>query len=79
MTDCLLCTTPPASASPAFLRSHCRCGFELKFHGWGHPHSYAVVECMEFEAGVTHQELPRKPTAQLALLAEVSPTQAALF
>jgi hypothetical protein len=79
MTDCLLCTTPPASASPAFLRSHCRCGFELKFHGWGHPHSYAVVECMGFRAATVEPQAPRAPTAQLALIAEALPTQAALF
>jgi len=50
--DCWLCTTTPGSLAPHYLQALCRCGFELQYHSYGHPHSMGIVACAAFLAAV---------------------------
>jgi hypothetical protein len=45
---CWLCATPPSAQTRMILATRCTCGFELRYHGYGHPHSMAVVGCAAF-------------------------------
>jgi hypothetical protein len=50
--ECWLCSTPPGTLARQYLQALCVCGFELRYHGYGHPHSMGIVDCAAFLAAV---------------------------
>jgi hypothetical protein len=50
--DCWICTTPPGALTRKALETRCACGFEVRYHGYGHPHSMGGVGCSAFLAAV---------------------------
>jgi hypothetical protein len=43
---------PPSAQTRTTLATRCTCGFELRYHGYGHPHAMAVVGCAAFLAAL---------------------------
>ena len=65
--DCWLCDRPPGLISPTMQQTLCTCGFELRTHGYGHPHALAVVGCAAFRAALPLPPPQPETDAQVAL------------
>lgn len=67
--DCALCLTRPGVYTKKYLRTLCRCGFELGSHTLAHPHGFTggTPGCKGFQACAAVPASPVHADDQLAL------------